>query len=201
MSAKKKSKQLAFVLRTHGGRRRGAGRKPKGAKARVSHQARPKFVRATPVHVTLRVRDELPNLRGSRRFRVVTECFDVVRGRASFRLVEFSVLSNHLHLVVEAEDSQKLSRGVQGLCVRLARALNRSIARSGRVFADHFHSRLLRSPTEVLNAIRYVLGNAARHYAEAGPDDFSSSATAVRAVLAVPTTWLVRDAQRRLRPG
>jgi putative transposase len=40
------------------------------------------------------------------------------------RLVEFTVLSNHLHLIVEADNSTELSRGMQGLCVRLARALN-----------------------------------------------------------------------------
>ena len=37
------------------------------------------------------------------------------------RLLEFWVLSNHLHL--EADGKRSLSRGVQGLAVRLARAL------------------------------------------------------------------------------
>jgi REP element-mobilizing transposase RayT len=197
----RRPKQLAFKLRTRGGRRAGAGRKPKGKKALVSHAARPKFARATPAHVTLRVAENVPNLRSSRRFAIVRQCFADARGRFGMRLVEFSVLSNHLHLVVEANSSEALSRGMQGLCIRLAMALNRALSRTGAVFADHFHARLLRSPTEVLNAIRYVIGNAARHYAEAGPDVFSSSVTAIRAILAVPTTWLVRDAQQRLRSG
>jgi putative transposase len=83
------------------------------------------------------------------------------------RLVELTVLSNHLHLIVEADTSRDLSRGMQGLCVRLARVLNLALRRSGRVFADHFHSRLLRSPTALVHAIRYVLENAERHYGDA----------------------------------
>jgi REP element-mobilizing transposase RayT len=194
-------RQLAFKIRSHGGRRAGAGRKPKGKKALVSHAARPKFDRATPAHITLRVAENVPSLRSSRRFAIVRQCFVGTRERFGMRLVEFSVLSNHLHLVVEADTSAALSRGMQGLCIRLAMALNRALRRTGAVFVDHFHSRLLRSPTEVLNAIRYVLGNAARHYAETRPDVFSSSVTAARAMLAAPTTWLVRDAQRRLCSG
>jgi hypothetical protein len=61
------------------------------------------------------------------------------------RLVEFSVLGNDLHLVVEADTSEALSRGMQGLCIRLAMALNRALRRTGQVFSDHYHSRLLRS--------------------------------------------------------
>jgi hypothetical protein len=62
--------------------------------------------------------------------------------------------------------------------------------RQGRVFADHFHSRLLRSPTELVNAIRYVLGNAERHYGETAVDAFSSEAN--EEVLAAPAGWLLQ---------
>jgi hypothetical protein len=39
--------------------------------------------------------------------------------------------------------------------------------RSGRVFDDRYHARLLRTPREVRNALRYVLLNARRHAAAA----------------------------------
>jgi REP element-mobilizing transposase RayT len=153
-----------------------------------------------PANVTLRIGGDVPNLRSSRRFAAIRECFAAVKDRAGFRLIEFAVLSNHVHLVVEAESSVALSRGVQGLCVRLARTLNRLLARTGAIFADHFHSHLLRSPTEVVNAIRYVLGNATRHYGERGLDGFSSAAPSAKAILALPMTWLVGEASRRMTP-
>ncbi|MEO6596565.1 MAG: hypothetical protein ABIP94_17575, partial [Planctomycetota bacterium] len=48
----------------------------------------------------------------------------------------YAVLNDHLHFVVDATGRATLSRGVQGLLVRIARALNRLWHRRGRVFAD-----------------------------------------------------------------
>jgi putative transposase len=190
-----RAKQLPLKFRQRGGRRDGAGRPPKGEKALVSHLARPKFAKVTPAHVTLRVRNELPSLRSSRRFAVITRCFEVSRGKFGVRLVEFSVLGNHLHLIVEADSSESLSRAMQGLCVRLARALNRQLERKGALFADHYHSRLLRSPSELAIAIRYVLENAAHHFSATGDDWFSSAKH--RGALAAPRGWLLSVGWRK----
>jgi len=92
--------------------------------------------------------------------------------------------------------------GMQGLCIRIAKALNAMMRRSGRVFADHYHSRLLRSPTEVARAIRYVLNNHRHHHGERGVDRFSSAAldAAERAkVLSRPLGWLLRAGWRRAK--
>src|SRR5258708_16610135 len=93
---------------------------------------------------------------------------------------------------------------MQGLAIRIARALNAMMNRHGRVFADHYHSRLLRTPTELARAIAYVLGNAAHHFGRRGADPFASSGIAleVRAhALEAPQTWLVRIGWRRARPA
>jgi REP element-mobilizing transposase RayT len=189
---------MAFDLRTHGGKRAGAGRKPNGPHALVSHSVRQRFGRITPVHVTLKVRRDVPNLRSSRRFEVLRKCFKASRGLHGMRLVEFSVLGEHLHLVVEADNSVCLSRGMQGLCVRIARRLNRLLARVGKLFADHFHSRLLPTPTEVARAVNYVRNNAGHHYGDRGVDCFSSAAPGASEVIAMPFGWLLRIGWRRL---
>jgi putative transposase len=191
------SRQLSLDLRTHGGKRRHAGRKPKGKVALVSHAARPRFERPMPAHVTLKVRREVPNLRSSRRFEVIRKCFKAARGAHGMRLVEFSVLGDHLHLLVEADSNIALSRGVQGLAVRLARRLNQLLQRSGKLFADHYHSHLLHSPTEVSRAINYVRHNAERHYGEKGPDMFSSGGAHAAELLAEAKGWLLRVGWRR----
>jgi putative transposase len=189
-----RTKQLELALPKRGGKRRGAGRKPKGKKALVSHMARPKFERVTPAHVTLRVKRDLPSLRSSRRFATITACFEKARGRFGLRLVEFSVLGNHLHLIVEADSSESLS---QGMCIRLAKALNRAMSHKGSLFADHYHSRLLRSPTGLAHAIAYVLGNAAHHFGVSARDWFSSAVQ--REVLSTPRGWLLRVGWRTVR--
>jgi len=128
----------------------------------------------------------------SRRFAVVRRVFAAAKGLHGLRMVELSAMGNHLHLIVEAENNMALTKGMQGLCIRLARQLNAALRRrSGRVFADHYHSHLLRSPTETRNALRYVSGNAEHHFGESGIDWFSSQNLELRKLLEAPATWLL----------
>jgi putative transposase len=179
-------------MSARGGKRRGAGRKPRDGKALVSHSARPEFAKPTPAHVTLRMSRHVWSLRSRRSFRRISAAFEASRGRLGMRLIEFSVQGNHLHLIVEADNTRSLSRGMQGLCIRIAKALNSMMKQSGRVFADHYHSRLLRSPAELTHAIAYVLGNAAHHFGEAIIDLFCSAAPSAEPLLAEPRSWLLR---------
>jgi hypothetical protein len=78
-------------------------------------------------------------------------------------LVQFSVQRDHLHLIVEASDRRALSRGMQGLSIRVARATNGELGRKGPVFADRYHARALTTPRAVRFALRYVLLNARKH--------------------------------------
>jgi hypothetical protein len=184
-AAKGKPKQLQLHLPTWGGRRkrkrrRGATKQDKLRK--VPHRRRPTLSARNPVHVTWRVLPHVWNLRSRRCFSRIAQCFSRGRDRFGFRLVHFSVQGNHLHLVVEANDERALARGMQGLGVRVAKALNHLMVRKGAVFADHYHSRILRSPTEVANALAYVLTNFLHHfpgeaarYAEDVRDRFSSA--------------------------
>jgi putative transposase len=111
--------------------------------------------------------------------------------KLSVRLVQFSVLGDHLHLIVEADDSVALSRGMQGLNTRLAKALNKLLGRTGTLFEDHYHSRLLKSPTEVARALAYVRTNARKHYGNIELDYYSSDHVEWRDLLASPVTWLL----------
>jgi putative transposase len=189
--------QRELYFPSHGGHRKGAGRPTTG---RVSHAARPAFARPAPVHITLRVGPEVWNLRSSRCYKALRSSFAASRGRFGLRLIHFSVLGNHLHLIVEADGQRSLTRGMQGLNIRIAKALNRVMGRAGRVFADHYHSRLLATPTELVNAIAYVLRNAAHHYGSTSvADAYSSAASQSAEILCGPRTWLLKSGWRRAR--
>ena len=151
-------RQLELRPRTWGGRRAGAGRRPSGRKVGVPHRPRPPHERWHPVHVTLRARHGLPSLRSDALFATVRRGLSQA-SRGGLRLVEFSVQRDHVHLLVEAVDVRVLSRGIQGLAIRIARAVNRVLRRRGRVWIDRFHARALRTPREVRNALVYVLQN------------------------------------------
>jgi putative transposase len=127
----------------------------------------------------MRVRNGLPSLRSTRAFRAVAGSLRKGKERLGFRLIHFTVQGNHLHLLVEADDVVALARGMKGLSVRMARALNRLHGVSGQVFPDRFHSRALKSPREIAYAMRYVLGNHMKHGLadwNRGPTDPCSSA-------------------------
>jgi REP element-mobilizing transposase RayT len=176
-------RQTEMQFRTWGGKRDGAGRKPRFPNARphVPHRARGAHKSAHPVHVTLRARAGLPPFRERGIF---VELREAIR-RASrspavgdaFRVVQFSVQRDHVHLIVEARDRDVLSRGVRGLAIRLARAVNRALAVRGNVWSDRFHARELTSPRAVRNAIVYVLMNARKHGTRiaSGIDAYSSA--------------------------
>ncbi len=151
-----------------GGRRRGAGRKRPGrAPARLPHVSRADFRSPLPAHVTLRVRDDVPSLRVVPIVHEVERSFARGCVRKGFRLAHYSLQDDHAHLVVEARDRHALGRGMKSIAARLARAVNRATGRSGRVFVDRYHVRLLATPRQVYNALRYVLLNA-RHHAAKG---------------------------------
>src|SRR5262245_8317712 len=88
--------QLALFKR-RGGKRRGAGRKPKGAKAGAPHKTRPELDARHPVHVTLRVVRAVGNLRRRCTYKAVREATLTTALREDFRIVQLSIQRNHLH--------------------------------------------------------------------------------------------------------
>jgi len=164
-----RARQLALEFRSWGGQRTGAGRPPNGSKPGVSHLRRPTLSRHHPVHVTLRIVAGVPSLRAGLRFYELRTALARGQQRFGFRLVHFSVQCNHIHLIAEAHDRRALSRGMQGLSVRLARAVNRTLQRRGRVFADRYHARALKTPRAAHFALRYVLLNARKHAVRSSP--------------------------------
>jgi REP element-mobilizing transposase RayT len=213
---RRRSNAEQLTLFCHGGRRPGAGRNPEGPRPCVSRRSRPALALRFPVLVTVRLRDGLPSLRHAAELRSLHAAFLAGSRRPHFRIVHTSVQSNHVHLIVEAHGKQSLASGTGGLLIRIARGLNRLWRRHGRVFSDRYHARILRTPSEVRNALVYVLQNARKHgWDGLGPDPCSSGPwfdgwrdvpDAARNALrsqtaspfAQPRTWLLRVGWQRL---
>ncbi len=189
-----------------GGKRKGAGRKPTAGRRPVPRVRRPRLSRHHPVHVTLRMLPHVWNLRSKRGFRMLRGAMSGGSDRFGFRLCDFTIEGNHLHFVVEANDEHALSRGMQGLSVRIAKALNRLMQRHGRVFADRYHAHILKTPTEVKHALRYVRANHDSHRHRRGeviiglPDEFSSAHPDHAVQLAKAITYLLNQVYRQLGP-
>jgi REP element-mobilizing transposase RayT len=173
------------------------------------------------VHVTLRVRVDVPSLRTVAFVREFRRSLAEACERGEFRVNHYSLQGDHAHLIVEAHGKDALACGMKSIAARLARAVNRTAGRSGPVLDGRFHHRSLRTPREVRRALAYVLLNARRHLAkrrhvaraEPARLDPASSArwfdgwragyghdeidVTLRPEVARPHTWLLRVGWRR----
>jgi REP element-mobilizing transposase RayT len=211
---------------THGGRRPGAGRPNRsGLKA---HVKRPEFTDREPLHVTLKLRPGLPGLRRKGVFDCLVQALSEAKERG-LHVVHFAILSNHVHLILDPP-KKPVSRLLQSFSISFARRFNRLAGREGGVFLSRYDLVVLRSPTQVRNALAYVLTNESKHRGAARPafalDPFSSailfkdwrrllgespkfvrsnwSETAmlnrVEAITANPKTWLLRTGWTKAGP-
>jgi len=162
-----KAKQLDLALPKpkgkHGGKREGAGR-PKQNGSDAPHRARPVHKKRHPVHVVLRAKQDVPRLRKANTFAAIRAAMRSIGAKLDFRVVHASIQKNHLHFLVEAEDTAALTRGMQAFAISLARRINVSCGRRGKVFAHRYHATTITNPLQARNALAYVLNNWRRHY-------------------------------------
>ena len=156
------------------------GRKPTGRRSDPRHRPRPEVTEGHPVHVVLRVVRAVGNLRTRHAYRAIRGAIATCAARSDYRVVHASIQSNHLHLLVEADDKAALSLGMQGFAISAAKRLNRELRRrTGDVFAFRYHATSITSPTQARNALAYILNNWHRHRRDGGApyriDPYSSA--------------------------
>jgi len=163
------SEQLT-LFKPRGGKRRGAGRKPKGRRAGSPHKTRPELKSRYPVHVVLRVVPAVSSLRRRCTYQAIREATITTARREDFRIVHASLQRTHVHLLVEAEDKKALASGMQGFQVSAAKHLNAAISkrkpgprRRGTVFPDRYHAEIITSPRQARHALTYALCNFRKH--------------------------------------
>lgn len=153
--------QVAFKgVNGWGGKRPGAGRKNKSGE--VSHGKREKVDYRKPLHLTLKLRDKRWNLRCGE----VSAAFksSAVGAKAfGLKILHYSLLKDHLHILVEARDNDQLTRGMRSFGARFAKAIRKIVGGSGSVFKGRFHLQLITNPTQMRNALAYVLQNFSKH--------------------------------------
>ncbi len=159
---------------------------------------RPELKARFPVHVVLRVVEDMRNLRTRLMYRALRAATIAVALRelrekegGYFRIVHMSIQRNHVHLIVEAEHKMALSRGMQSFQISAAKHCTRAfsveralpVRRRGTVFPDRFHQEIITTPRQARHTLAYVLNNWRKHCADQGPrertwnvDPFSTAA-------------------------
>lgn len=160
-------------MNKRGGKRSGSGRKRVHSPG-VAHRVREMLNRRTPLHVNFRYRTMIRN---KATFRLLKRA--IMNGRrAGLRIIHFSFQKNHVHLIVEADSNQSLTKGMRSVTVTMAKGL-----KLGKVQTQRYHLHVLKSLKETRNAVRYVLLNEQKHErGDSTAGEYSSLLTLTNAV-------------------
>jgi len=168
-----KTKQLKLNLFKGklGGKRPGCGRKRKHSKG-VAHRVREGVNHRTPLHINFKYKTFIRNKICLRLLKRA-----ILNSRKhGLRIIHFSLQHNHVHLIVESDTNQQLTKGMRSLTVTFAKGLDQ-----GRVQIERYHLHVLRSLRETKNAVQYVLFNSQKHGRKV-VDDYSSIMSLVNAL-------------------
>jgi len=180
-SRRARKQHVQQELFRRGGKRKRAGRKPKGARAGAPHQARPAIRPNYALHVVMRVVTAVGNMRRRELYKAMRQATITAALRERFRIVHVSIQRTHVHMLVEAANNGALARGMQGFQISAARNINTALGdryrrRRGPVFADRYHLEVITSPTRARHALSYILNNWRKHREDRQ---------------GLPSTWLV----------
>ena len=154
-------KQLGFKgTKGWGGKRRGAGRP--NLSGNVSHTKRPEVDFKKPLQITHKLKPGLTTLRRKDLLKAF-ECCAARTKHFGMHVVHFSLLSNHIHMLVEARDKKALERGMRSLISRMAKLVAFLSDKKGGVFKGRYHLSVIKNPTQMKRSLSYVLLNQAKH--------------------------------------
>lgn len=149
------SKQLSLSIYKgkHGGRRPNCGRARIHSKG-VAHRTREKVNARTPLHINFKYSTFM-------RTRCVLEILKIAFINASkhgFYITHFTLQSNHIHIIAETTETALLIKGMRSLTGTIVKRIGK-----GSIQIERYHLHILKNPTEVLNAVKYVLNNDVKH--------------------------------------
>jgi REP element-mobilizing transposase RayT len=205
---------------------RRVGRPRKNGRRNVPHTSRPELAARHPLHVTLRVRRAIGNLRKAKLYKALRHATYVTATNERMRIVHVSIQREHIHLLIEVEDKRALSRGMQGFKISAAKQVNRALGeidghrRKGSVFEDRYQAEIITTPKRARHALAYVLNNWRKHGEDRGKryntDPYSTGClfTGWKAyegknfmwqlpegygplIVWLPQTWLLREGWKR----
>ncbi len=116
------------------------------------------------MHITLRRRSGLPSFREQLVHELVVASMARLNDHR-FQIVHHSIQTNHIHLVVEADDRDVVTRKMSGFAIAFAKRLNNQLlgGRRGKVWSDRYYRRDIERAGDMHAVLRYVFGNAKRH--------------------------------------
>ena len=108
----------------------------------------------TPLHINFKFRK---TIRNKHALKLLKRALLNARSQG-LSVIHFSLQSNHIHLIIEAQNNHILTKGMRSLNMTFAKGLY-----LGRIQVERYHLHVLKSIQETRNAVRYVLFNKQKH--------------------------------------
>jgi len=128
----------------------------------IRHTSRDPIKRLTALHLTINIMREKAGLKNKAVLKVLQRAIVNAR-KKGLAVIHYTLEFDHIHLLVESGDHQELGKAMQSLGVCFSKAINRLRGIKGTVFKTRYHLRKLKTPTEIRNVIKYILGNTVKH--------------------------------------
>jgi putative transposase len=154
-------KQLGFKgTNGWGGKRKKAGRPNRSGT--VNHMARPEVDFRKPLQITHKLQPGLATLRRKHILKAFQRCAARAK-HFEMHVIHFSLISNHIHMLVEARDKKALEQGMRSLASRMGKLVAFCSNKKGPVFKGRYHLSVIKNPTQMKRSLYYVLLNQAKH--------------------------------------
>lgn len=122
-------------------------------------------------HVTARVNNRALLLKRTEAKELFLAVLRRARRKYSFRIDNFCIMENHVHLMVYPGRGACLSENMRWILGVFAASLNRLLGRCGHVWGDRFHSTIVGNRSAFTKIMEYidanpVMAGLARHVGE-----------------------------------
>jgi REP element-mobilizing transposase RayT len=158
--------QIPIPFPQKGGRPKKAEEKLKG------HRSRPSISGKTPLHITVKLLEFFQYLRNKSIAKAFKKAIICAR-KQGLRIIHYSLQDGHAHIIVEADNNEILSSGMQAFGISFAKNVRKHFFENikdkndatppSQVYKERYYIHILTTPREVKNAIAYVLRNSYRH--------------------------------------
>ena len=154
-------KQLQLNIKTRG-RPLKKGDISRTSSGKIAHIPRPNLNSKTPVHINIKVRKDIPNLRRKSIYKMLK--IGVKKARIKgLKVIHFALVSNHLHLIIEADGNKELAQGMRSFLISFAMNINNSLKRRGSLFVDRYNMEVIKVPRRMRYLLSYVFKNNSQH--------------------------------------
>lgn len=89
-----------------------------------------------------------------------------------YRLLAWTIMPNHVHLLIETKDDWPLSGIIQSWKTWTAKQINAHLQRAGTVWQREYHDRFIRDGDHLANVLRYIHDNPVKAGLCSSPEDW-----------------------------